>query len=75
MTCIIMNGANGHMGQVITQIVAGDDDCQIVAGIDPYTEQNNSTELYFEESDIEGFVQKLENLYPETVYVNHLMTH
>lgn len=37
--------------------------------------QNNSTELYFEESDIEGFVQKLENLYPETVYVNHLMTH
>ena len=37
--------------------------------------QNNSTELYFVESDIEGFVQKLENLYPETVYVNHLMTH
>ena len=36
---------------------------------------NNCTELYFEESDIEGFVQKLENLYPETVYVNHLMTH
>lgn len=37
--------------------------------------QNNSTELYFEESDIERFVQKLENLYPKTVYVNHLMTH
>lgn len=37
--------------------------------------QNNCTELYFEESDIERFVQKLESLYPETVYVNHLMTH
>ncbi len=37
--------------------------------------QNNCTELYFEEADIEGFVQKLERLYPETVYVNHLITH
>ena len=36
---------------------------------------NNCTELYFEESDIEGFVQKLESLYPKTVYVNRLMTH
>ena len=46
MTRIIMNGANGHMGQVITQIVAGDDDCQIVAGIDPYTEQKNDYPVY-----------------------------
>ena len=37
--------------------------------------RNNSCELYFEESDIEGFVRKLETLYPETVYVNQLMTH
>ncbi|MDO4207958.1 MAG: glyoxalase, partial [Lachnospiraceae bacterium] len=29
----------------------------------------------FEEKDIEGFVEKLERLYPETVYVNRLMTH
>lgn len=36
---------------------------------------NNSCELYFEESDIEGFVNKLETLYPETEYVNKLMTH
>lgn len=37
--------------------------------------ENNSCELYFEESDIEGFVRKLDELYPETMYVNKLMTH
>lgn len=36
---------------------------------------NNSCELYFEEPDIEGFVQKLDRLYPDTIYVNRLMTH
>ena len=37
--------------------------------------QNNSCELYFEESDIEGFVEKLEKMYPKTEFVNKLMTH
>ena len=37
--------------------------------------ENNSSELYFEEKDIEGFVKKLEELYPEVKYVNRLMTH
>ena len=37
--------------------------------------ENNSCELYFEEKDIEGFVQKLESLYPDVRYVNRLMTH
>ena len=37
--------------------------------------ENNSCELYFEESDIEGFVKKLESYYPEVRYVNRLMTH
>ena len=37
--------------------------------------ENNSSELYFEEEDIEGFVKKLENYYPEVKYVNRLMTH
>ena len=36
---------------------------------------NNQSELYFEESDIEQFVERLETLYPETEYVNRLMTH
>jgi len=37
--------------------------------------KSNSCELYFEEQDIETFVEKLERLYPEIEYVNHLMTH
>ena len=37
--------------------------------------QNNSCELYFEERDIEGFIEKLEKYYPEVEYVNKLMTH
>ena len=37
--------------------------------------KSNSCELYFEEKDIELFVEKLERLYPEVEYVNHLMTH
>ncbi|MDE6938536.1 MAG: VOC family protein [Lachnospiraceae bacterium] len=37
--------------------------------------ENNSCELYFEEKDIEGFVEKLEKLYPSIQYVNRLMVH
>lgn len=37
--------------------------------------QNNACELYFEEQDIEAFVEKVERLYPSIEYVNHLMTH
>ena len=37
--------------------------------------KSNSCELYFEEHDIEAFVQKLEQLYPSVQYVNKLMTH
>ena len=37
--------------------------------------KNNCAESYFEESDIESFVKKLEEKYPETEYVNRLMTH
>ena len=36
---------------------------------------NCHSELYFEEADIEAFVQKLETLYPKTKYVNRMMTH
>ena len=37
--------------------------------------KSNSCELYFEEQDIESFVEKLESLYPGVEYVNRLMTH
>lgn len=39
------------------------------------TPRSNSTELYFEETYIEAFVEKLQHLYPETDFVNRLMTH
>ena len=37
--------------------------------------KSNSCELYFEEQDIESFVEKLERLYPSIEYVNRLMKH
>lgn len=37
--------------------------------------KNNHCELYFEEKSIEEFVEKLERLYPNTEYVNRLMSH
>ena len=37
--------------------------------------KSNSCELYFEERDIEAFVQKLEKLYPSVQYDNKLMIH
>ena len=37
--------------------------------------QNNMTELYFEEPDIEGFVKRLEESDFEIDYVNELMEH
>lgn len=37
--------------------------------------KNNSCELYFEEYDIENFVEKLEEKYPTVTYVNRLMEH
>ena len=37
--------------------------------------KNNMTELYFEESNIEGFVKKLEESDFEIEFVNKLMTH
>ena len=36
---------------------------------------SNQAELYFEEPEIEEFVKRLETLYPETEFVNRLMTH
>ena len=36
--------------------------------------RSNSTELYFEEYDLDAFVEKLERMYPRIQYVNKLMT-
>lgn len=37
--------------------------------------RSNHCELYFEEKNIEAFIEKLEALYPDTEYVNRLITH
>ena len=37
--------------------------------------RSTSTELYFEEYELDAFVEKLERLYPRIQYVNKLMTY
>lgn len=46
MVNIIMHGCNGKMGQVITGIVAADDNARIVAGIDISTDKANTYPVY-----------------------------
>ncbi len=46
MTDIILIGCNGKMGNVITNIVSGRDDCRIVAGIDYIDTQNGVYPVY-----------------------------
>ncbi|MDE7310887.1 MAG: VOC family protein [Eubacterium sp.] len=38
-------------------------------------QKSNSCELYFEEKNIEAFIENLEKRYPDIQYVNRLMTH
>ena len=45
MTRIIMVGCNGHMGQVITDLVAADEEARIVAGVD-ISEAKNDYPVY-----------------------------
>lgn len=39
------------------------------------TFENNTSELYFEEADIETFIDHLKQLYPNTKFVHPLMKH
>lgn len=39
------------------------------------TARNNACELYFEEKEIEAFIEKLEKLYPGVQYVNRLTSY
>ena len=56
MTRIIMHGCNGHMGQVITGIVANDANAQIVAGIDLRDDGHNLYPVFasLEECNVEA---------------------
>lgn len=46
MVKIIMHGCNGHMGQVITQLVKDDANAEIVAGIDIVDNKNNGYPVF-----------------------------
>jgi 4-hydroxy-tetrahydrodipicolinate reductase len=56
MTRIIMHGCNGKMGQVITDIVAGDPEAEIVAGIDITGEKRNDYPVFadIDKCDVEA---------------------
>ncbi|MFQ7573886.1 MAG: 4-hydroxy-tetrahydrodipicolinate reductase [Lachnospira sp.] len=58
MVNVIMHGCNGHMGRVITDIVAKDDEINIVAGIDPFDDGHNTYPVFssIEKCDVKADV-------------------
>ena len=52
MTRILLSGACGKMGHVIQNIVAGRDDCEIVAGVDKYNDNKCDFPVYAHISDV-----------------------
>ena len=58
MVKIIMNGCNGHMGQVISGLVAADEGAEIVAGIDIADNRENGYPVFTspEACDVEADV-------------------
>ncbi len=46
MIKMMMHGCNGKMGRMITEIVKGDENAQIVAGVDKYTEVPNDYPVF-----------------------------
>ena len=51
MVNIIMVGCNGRMGQMITDIVNGDDNAQIVAGVDIFTNKEREYPVFTDIAD------------------------
>lgn len=54
MTNIILSGANGYMGKVISNLAANDDEIKIVAGFDINTESTDGFPVYAKCSEFEG---------------------
>lgn len=46
MINVLMCGCNGRMGRAVTQMIAKDEQLQIVAGIDPFTEVENTYPVF-----------------------------
>lgn len=63
MVKIIMHGCNGHMGQVISNIVEKDANAQIVAGID-IADQGKTAIRYLQTSTIARWKQMLLSIFP-----------
>lgn len=58
MTKVIMHGCNGKMGRTITEIIAADEEIEIVAGVDAFDEGINSYPVFsgIELCDVEADV-------------------
>lgn len=58
MTKIIMNGCNGRMGRIITELVSKEENAEIVAGIDVYTAVENKYPVFtsIDECDVKADV-------------------
>mgnify|MGYP000659477486 CR=1 FL=1 len=58
MTRVIMHGCNGHMGQVITKLGEEDTEVEIVAGLDPFDDGQNSDPVFssMEKCDVDADV-------------------
>ena len=54
MIKLILNGCNGKMGQVISRLVAEDEDVKIVAGFDIVDEQKNDYPVFKNPDDFDG---------------------
>lgn len=63
MVKIIMHGCNGHMGQVISNIVEKDANAQIVAGID-IADQGKTAIRYSQTLTIARWKQMLLSIFP-----------
>ncbi len=58
MVKIIMNGCNGRMGRIITELVSKEENAEIVAGVDVYTGVDNKYPVFtsIEECDVKADV-------------------
>ena len=54
MVSVILHGCSGHMGQVVTDIIAAEPDVQIVAGIDAVDLHNRNYPVFTKAADCQA---------------------
>lgn len=72
MTRIILLGCNGRMGQMITNIVAQDEDVTIVAGVDVYDKQLNDYPVFAKVSDCDVEADAMIDFSSATAFDQHM---